>query len=101
MPTFTLGEIASFATRRAGRRADFSLSRMSELVNTAYLFVGTEEPGALLESSATASLSSGATVALLPADFGEPISLLVVTPPNTSSQRSSYHTLARVSASVI
>ena len=75
MPSYTLGDIMSQATLRAGRRADLSASQVSFFANEAYMEVAALAPGALSEVTTFLSFRSGSEVTALPSDFFEPILL--------------------------
>lgn len=68
MPSYTLGELMSTATFNAGRRADLERSRVSFLVNEAYLEVWNVAHVESSERTATSSLVSGASRTSLPAN---------------------------------
>lgn len=73
MPAYSLQEIMSQATWRAGRRSDLDMSMVSFLANEAYMEVAQAIPHALLEKIAVSSTTSGENRITLPSDFGEPI----------------------------
>lgn len=101
MPSYTLGNMMSFATANAGRRADIGESDASRLVNEAYFEVAQASNPRGLESLKTFSIDSGADdyVLSLPSDFLEPITLALIKPSTStaSSQVSSWQTLRRMS----
>lgn len=98
MPNWTLGEIMSTATRRAGRRADFPASVVSQIANTAIQWVADHENHASLESSHWTSLSSGATSCPLPTGCAELLTATLVWSWSTASSAvSSRATLTRLS----
>lgn len=73
MPAYTLGELMSQATWRAGRRSDLSASHVSFLANEAYMEVAQAVPHAMHEKIAISSTTSGENRITLPVDFAEPI----------------------------
>lgn len=75
MPAYTLGELMSQATFRAGRRSDLPASQVSFLANEAYMEVAQAVPHALHERIAISSTTSGENRITLPYDFAEPIHL--------------------------
>lgn len=75
MPNWTLGELMSQATLRAGRRSDIAASTVSLWVNQAIQDVALEAPQALLEKIAISSTSSGENRITLPSDYYETVSL--------------------------
>jgi hypothetical protein len=75
MPAYTLGEIMSQATFRAGRRADLTASQVSFWVNEAGLELAEAYPRALSETTVELSLTSGSNGTSLPSDFDTPVLL--------------------------
>ena len=98
MPTYSLGEIASLATTRIGRRADISLSDVSKNINMAYMEVWSHVPSQFLEKVASASVASGDSTVSLPTDFMEPITmrLQIYSSVTTPGPTFSYKTLDRI-----
>lgn len=94
MPNYTLAELMSNATTRAGRRGDLDQSEVSFYVNMAYEEVRDATEHALSEKIAVSSTTSGENRIELPSDFGSPINVSVLT-----SQIGSGRTMRRVSAS--
>lgn len=92
MPSWTLGEILSNATKRIGRRHDVSKSDASLFANQAYHDVQERADFALSERTAVSSTTSGQESVDLPADLNELISL---------SNLSSHQTLRRTSVEAI
>ena len=66
MPAYTLGEIMSQATWRAGRRADIPASTVSFLANEAYMEVAQLYPRDASERTAELSVTSGVAFVSLP-----------------------------------
>lgn len=100
MPTFTLGEIMSYATTRAGRRWDMEASTASFYANLAIMEVATMAAMAQSETSYVSSSTTGQSRITLPGDLLEPVSITLVWPPSwstASSVISSRQTLARIS----
>lgn len=101
MPTYDLGNIMSFATANAGRRADIGESTVSRLANEAYFEVASAADPKELESVTTLSVDSGPAdyVVGLPSDFDEPITATLIVPSNVtgSSEVSSWKTLEQIS----
>lgn len=75
MPSWTLAQIMSQATTRIGRRSDITLSDVSFWVNVAYQEICASQPGALMETIAVSSTTSGENRIELPADCMEIIGL--------------------------
>lgn len=73
MPTWTLGELGSNATKRIGYRADLSLSEVSLWVNQAQQDFVRDIPELLSEKTHWFSLSSGESIVDLPTDWVETI----------------------------
>jgi len=86
MPSYTLAELTSQSTTRAGRRADISLSDSSFMVNTAYQQVASLIPDAMQEQKAISSTTSGENKITLPTDFGEIINLSYYTTKSDSGK---------------
>jgi hypothetical protein len=78
MPAYTLGEIMSQATWRAGRRVGLEPSTVSFLANEAYLEVAGIWPRAASERTAHLSISSGEQVLALPEGCEELVHLSYV-----------------------
>ena len=88
MPSWTLGELTSNATRRVGRRADILPSVASFWVNVAYHDVIEASPRhALLECLAVSSSVSGENRIDLPSDFREMINLSWLTGSSRTFRR--------------
>lgn len=101
MPTYTLGEIMSFATSAIGRRAEIGLSDASRIANEAYFEVWYAAPHAEAEKIAVSSTTSGENRIELPTDFHLPISASIIyrnSWSTSSSVYSSYNTLQQVSS---
>lgn len=88
MPSWTLGDLLSSATKRIGRRADIDKSDASLFVNQAYHDVQERADFALSERIAVSSTTSGENKIDCPADMNELIAL---------SNLSSNQTLRRMS----
>lgn len=102
MPEFTLGQLMSTATTRAGRRSDISASDVSQMVNEAYFEVASAVEPALTERIAVSSTTSGENRIDLPTDFFELINFSLewrTSWSTTDSTTSSTKTLNRISAS--
>jgi len=99
MPNYTLQEIASFATRAVGRRADLSISDASRFVNEAYFEVFYASDPQEAESVAVSSTTTGENKIELPTDFLEPITATLIfrSGSTADSNHSSYNTLRLVS----
>ena len=92
MPTWTLGELISSATQRAGRRGNIPQSTASLWVNQAYQEVSEVVPHALQECIAISSTTSGENRFQLPSDYKEILSLSYLTATGSSAR-----TLRRIS----
>lgn len=79
MARWTLSDLMSKATTRAGRRSDISASEVSFWVNEAYLDFVRDIYEFLSEKTATFSVNSGTSQLNIPDDFREAISLSEVT----------------------
>ena len=99
MPSYTLQEMMSFATRGVGRRADFSVSDVSRFVNEAYFDVLYASDPQEFESIAVSSTTTGENKIELPTDFYEPITATLIwrSGSTAASNHSSYNTLRLVS----
>jgi hypothetical protein len=99
MPAFTLGELMSIGTTRAGRRADIPVSEASLLVNLAYLEVQQAIPHNLSETTTELSVLSGERYLNLPSNYAEPVSFRLKVPSSqtTPEINPSYKTLALLS----
>jgi hypothetical protein len=96
MPSYTLGEIMSFATGNVGRRADIDGSVVSRMANEAYFDVYYASSPAEGEQIVPSSTTSGENKIELPTDFHAPISLALIYQTSgspTSSDHSSHKTL--------
>lgn len=102
MPSYTLGEIMSFATADIGRRADIPQSVASRCANQAYFEVAGSGEFALQERRAVSSTTSGENAIDLPTDFAEPIAFWLEWSNSTSSSAvSNRRVLERVTTSYI
>ena len=98
MPSYTLGDIMSFATQNAGRRSDISQSIVSRFANEAYFDVYYASDPQEGEKIAVSSTTTGENKLELPTDFWQPISLaLIYSTSTSSSDYSSYSTLRLIS----
>jgi hypothetical protein len=99
MPSYTLAEIASLATKRQGRRNDISLSDMSQMVNMAYQDVWNDAPSQMLEKLASANITVSSSTLTVPADLWELLNLrlTVYSSQTTPGATRSYKTLTRLS----
>lgn len=79
MPSYTLADLMSQATTRAGRRADIKKSDVSFWVNTAYEEVAAIADRMLSEQTERYSLSSGSQYVPVPSGFESPIALSLYT----------------------
>ena len=79
MPSYNLGELMSWSTKRAGRRADITKSDSSFMVNMAYMTVASQFPDALQEQLAHSSTTSGEAKITLPSDYAAIINLSLFT----------------------
>lgn len=86
MPSYTLAELLSHATARAGRRADIDKSDVSFMVNLAWEEVARVAPHVLHERVAVSSTTSGDYRVTLPADFDSPINLSIFTTDSGSGK---------------
>lgn len=75
MPAYTLGEIMSQATYRAGRRADMDASMVSFFANEAGMELAEAYPTALSETTVELSLKSGSNGTSIPTNFDTPVLL--------------------------
>lgn len=73
MPSYTLGEIMSQGTTRAGMRSELAQSTVSFLANEAYLEVYSLAIPTSSETTTFLSLKSGSASTSLPSSFFEPI----------------------------
>lgn len=87
MPAWTLGDLASEATKFAGYRSDLALSDVSRLVNQAYSEVAQAANHKLLESKTIFSVNSGTSILALPADHLETINISLSTNLGSGSNR--------------
>jgi len=102
MPSYTLGEVMSFATSAVGRRADIDASDVSRLANEAYFEVWHSVRPAEAEKIVVSSTTSGEGKIELPTDFLEPISAALVFRPSwRTSGTSSYVTLKLVDVATL
>jgi hypothetical protein len=92
MPSWTLGDLCSHATKRIGQRADISTSDVSLWVNQAYQDVVREIPEWQSEKTHYFSVSSGDSLVAMPNDCHE----IVVISYQTTAQGSN-RTLRQVS----
>jgi hypothetical protein len=100
MPNWTLSELMSTATTRAGRRSDISQSVVSQMVNESYFEVAASVEPAHQERIAVSSTTSGENRLDLPTDYFEFINASMKWSTSTSSSAvSSTKTLYRMSAS--
>lgn len=100
MPSYTLGDIMSKATRRIGRRADITTSEASAAANEAYFEVYHAISPFEGELTAVSSLTTGENKIELPSDYHEPISFSLIYQPSwgtSSSDHSSHVTLKLIS----
>lgn len=86
MPSWSLGDLKSRATRRIGRRADLSASDTSFWVNQAISDFIRDIPELLSEKTQYFSVSSGDSLLSLPNDFYEPVVLSIQTQTAGSSR---------------
>jgi hypothetical protein len=86
MPNYTLAELMSHATTRAGRRADIDKSDVSFMVNLAWEEVARIAPHVLHERVAVSSTTSGDYRVTLPSDFDSPINLSIFTTDSGSGK---------------
>lgn len=93
MPSWTLGDLMSMATARAGHRADISASTVSFWVNQAISEVWLSAPQAELEALVVSSTTSGNGRITLPSDHYETITLSYLSGFDETSAR----TLRRMS----
>ena len=75
MPSWTLAELASNATRRIGQRADITMSECSFWANQAQEDLVRDVPELLSERTAWFSVDSGTSLLTIPADFYHAINL--------------------------
>ncbi len=75
MPSYTLGEIMSYTTRRAGRRDDLDQSVVSFYVNSAYEEVVAITEHEFHEQLTRTSITSGEFKITLPSNFHSPINV--------------------------
>lgn len=87
MPTWTLADICSQATKRVGNRSDLALSDVSFWANQAYQDLVRDVPQMLTESTTKFSVNSGTSILTLPADFMEAVVLSWDTNENVASER--------------
>lgn len=87
MPSWTLGDLLSQATKRVGNRADISLSDASLWANQAYQDFVRDIPEFLSEKTTRFSVLSGTSVLALPADFVNAVVLSWETNENVASER--------------
>ena len=98
MPSYSLAELMSHATARAGRRADLDKSDVSFYVNISYFEVAEQLPDELREQIAVSSTTSGENRVTLPTDFDAPINISIL---SNSVGGYSDHTLVQVSPSYV
>ena len=103
MPAYNLGELMSFMTSNAGRRADLDASVVSRLANEAYFEVFYALEPAESERIVVSSTTTGENKIELPSDFYTPISasLIYRSGSTAASNHSSYTTLKLVRAEEI
>lgn len=86
MPTWTLGNIMSYATKRIGHRADISASDCSFWANQAQLDFAYDVPELLSEKTNYLSVNSGTSFVTLPADHMETLSISFSTTASGSAR---------------
>ena len=79
MPSYNLGEIMSYSTRRAGRREDLDPSVVSFYANTAYEEVVEIADHEFHEQLTRTSITSGEYKITLPNDFHSPVNVSLYT----------------------
>lgn len=94
MPTWNLGNLMSYATKRIGHRSDIALSDASFWANQAQLDFAYDVPDILQESIEYISVNSGTSQVSLPADWVETKNISLYT---TGTYRGSAYTLNQVS----
>ena len=87
MPAWTLADLMSHATARIGRRAEIAASTVSFYINMAYQEVSQAQPGALMETIAVSSTTSGENRIELPSGCMEIINVSWLTQVGTQSAR--------------
>lgn len=87
MASYTLSEIMSQATTRAGMRDDLEQSTVSFLANEAYLEVASVYPRSMSECTAHLSVVSGEPSIALPSDVEEVISISYLSAPRGMLQQ--------------
>lgn len=87
MPSWSLGDLCSQATKRAGNRSDMALSDVSFWVNQAYQDFVRDVPQMLSERTTYFSVNSGTSQLTVPADFLEAVVLSWDTNENVASER--------------
>ena len=98
IPSYTLGELMSKSTTRAGRRSNIDKSDVSFYVNISYFEVAGQLPDELREVIAVSSTTSGENRISLPTDFDAPINVSVL---SNSVGGISDHTLIQVDPSYV